>query len=89
VTARRRLQVTIEVEIIDQSERSRALQNKSLRRGLTTLERAEGDGRKQAIGKLVQKIIEGDRAIGESTAGASALDALFQSLIVAATSISG
>lgn len=59
VTARRRLQVTIEVEIIDQSNGHVLYQNKSLREEADYAERAEGDGRKQAIGKLVQKIIEG------------------------------
>jgi Lipopolysaccharide-assembly len=59
VTARRRLQVTIEVEIIDQSNGHVLYQNKSLREEADYAERAEGDGRKQAITKLVQKIIEG------------------------------
>jgi hypothetical protein len=59
VTARRRLQVTIEVEIIDQSNGHVLYQNKSLREEADYAERAEGDGRKQAISKLVQKIIEG------------------------------
>lgn len=59
VTARRRLQVTIEVEIIDQSNSHVLYQNKSLREEADYAERAEGDGRKQAIAKLVQKIIEG------------------------------
>ena len=59
VTARRRLQVTIEVEIIDQSNGHVLYQNKSLREEADYAERAEGDGRKQAIEKLVQKIIEG------------------------------
>ena len=59
VTARRRLQVTIEVEIIDQSNGHVLYQNKSLREEADYAERAEADGRKQAIAKLVQKIIEG------------------------------
>ena len=59
VTARRRLQVTIEVEIIDQSNGHVLYQNKSLREEADYAERAEGDGRKQAIAKIVQKIIEG------------------------------
>ena len=59
VTARRRLQLTIEVEIIDQSNGHVLFQNKSLREEADYAERAEGDGRKQAIAKLVQKIIEG------------------------------
>jgi Lipopolysaccharide-assembly len=59
VTARRRLQVTIEVEIIDQSNGHVLYQNKSLREEADYAERAESDGRKQAISKLVQKIIEG------------------------------
>lgn len=59
VTARRRLQVTIEVEIIDQSNGHVLYQNKSLREEADYAERAEGDGRKQAIAKLVQKVIEG------------------------------
>jgi Lipopolysaccharide-assembly len=59
VTARRRLQITIEVEIIDQSNSHVLYQNKALREEADYAERAEADGRKQAIEKLVQKIIEG------------------------------
>jgi hypothetical protein len=59
VTAQRRLQVTIEVEIIDQSNGHVLFQNKSLREESDYAERAEPEGRRRAIGKLVQKIIEG------------------------------
>lgn len=59
VTARRRLQLTIEVEIIDQSNGHVLFQNKSLREEADYAERAEDDGRRRAIAKLVQKIIEG------------------------------
>ena len=59
VTARRRLQLTVEVEIIDQSNGHVLYQNKSLREEADYAERAEAEGRKQVIAKLVQKIIEG------------------------------
>jgi hypothetical protein len=59
VSARRRLQLTIEVEIVDQSNGHVLWQNKALREEADYAERAEQDGRTQAIGKIVQKIIEG------------------------------
>ncbi len=59
VTARRRLQITIEIEIVDQSNGHVLFQNKALREEADYAERAEPDGRKQAIAKIVQKVIEG------------------------------
>jgi hypothetical protein len=59
VTARRQLQITIDVEIIDQSNGHVLYQNKSLRQDAEYAERAEPEGRRRAIEKLVQKIIEG------------------------------
>ena len=59
VTARRRLQLTIEVEIIDQSNGHVLFADKALREEADYAERAEQDGRKQAIAKLVQKIVDG------------------------------
>lgn len=59
VTARRHLQVTVEVEIIDQSNNHVLWANKALRGEADYAERAEDDGRKQAIAKIVQRIVEG------------------------------
>jgi hypothetical protein len=59
VSARRRLQLTIEVEIVDQSNGHVLYANKALREEADYAERAEQDGRAQAITKIVQKIIEG------------------------------
>ena len=59
VSARRRLQITIDVEILDQSNGKALYTGKSLREEADYAERAEADGRKQAIEKIVQKIVEG------------------------------
>ncbi len=59
VTARRRLQITVEIEIIDQSNGHVLFENKSMREEADYAERAEADGRHQAISKMVQKIVEG------------------------------
>jgi hypothetical protein len=59
VTARRHLQITVEIEIIDQSNSKVLFQNKAMREEADYAERAEADGRHQAIAKMVQKIIEG------------------------------
>jgi len=59
VTARRRLQITIEIEIVDQSNGHVLYTNKALRQEADYAERAEQDGRHQAIQKIVQQIVEG------------------------------
>jgi hypothetical protein len=59
VSAHRRLQVTIDVEIVDQSNGRLIFSNKSLREEAEYPERGEADGRKAAIEKLVNKIVEG------------------------------
>jgi len=59
VSARRRLQLTIEIEILDQSNGHVLYANKALREEADYAERAEQDGRAQAITKIVQKIVEG------------------------------
>jgi hypothetical protein len=59
VSARRRLQITIEVEILDQSNGKVLYANKGLRAEADYAERAEQDGRAQAITKIVQTIVEG------------------------------
>jgi Lipopolysaccharide-assembly len=59
VSARRRLQITIEVEILDQSNGKVLYTNKALRAEADYAERAEQDGRTQAITKIVQTIVEG------------------------------
>jgi hypothetical protein len=59
VTARRHLQLTIEVEILDQSNGHVLYSNKALRGEADYAERAEQEGRNQAIAKIVQTIVEG------------------------------
>ena len=59
VTARRHLQLTIEVEIVDQSNGKVIYANKALRGEADYTERAEGEGRTLAIAKIVQSIVEG------------------------------
>src|SRR5262245_43417596 len=49
LTARRRLQLTVEVEIVDQSTGKVLFQNKGMREEADYNERAEQEGRKQAI----------------------------------------
>jgi hypothetical protein len=59
VSARRRLQITVEVEIVDQATGKVLYSNKGLRQEADYAERAEPDGRAQAIQKIVQTIVEG------------------------------
>jgi len=59
VTARRHLQLTIDVEILDQSNGKVLYANKALRGEADYAERAEVAGREVAIAKIVQSIIEG------------------------------
>lgn len=59
VTARRRLQITVDVEILDQTTGRTLWQRKALRAEGEYAERSEPDGRKQAIEKIVNDIVEG------------------------------
>jgi hypothetical protein len=59
VSARRRLQVTVQVEIVDQSTGKVLYSNKALRQEADYDERAEAKGRTEAIGKIVQEIVAG------------------------------
>jgi hypothetical protein len=59
VSARRRLQITVDVEILDQTTGKILWQRKGLRAEGEYAERAELDGRKQAIEKIVNGIVEG------------------------------
>jgi len=59
ISARRRLQMTIDVEIVDQSNGRTLFSNKSLREEAEYPERGEAEGRRQAIQKIVEKIVEG------------------------------
>jgi hypothetical protein len=59
VSARRRLQITVDVEILDQTTGKTLWQKKGLRAEGEYAERAELEGRKQAIEKLVNDIVEG------------------------------
>lgn len=58
-SARRHLQITIEIEIVDQSNGHVLYTNKALRQEADYDERAEATGRQQAITKMVQQIVEG------------------------------
>jgi hypothetical protein len=59
VSARRRLQITVDVEILDQSNGKALYTGKALREEADYAERAEAEGRAAAISKIVQRIIEG------------------------------
>ena len=59
VSARRRLQITVDVEILDQTTGKILWQRKALRAEGEYAERAEPEGRRQAIQKLVNDIVEG------------------------------
>ena len=59
VSARRRLQITVDVEILDQTTGKTLWARKGLRAEGEYAERAEAEGRRQAIDKLVNDIIEG------------------------------
>jgi|SRR5579884_3319785 len=58
VTARRRLQITIDIEIVDQSNGHVLYADKALRKEADYDERAEQQGRQEAIQKIVQAVIE-------------------------------
>lgn len=58
-TARRRLQITVDVEIVDQTNGKILWQKKGLRAEGEYAERAEPEGRKEAIARIVSDIVEG------------------------------
>ena len=59
VSARRKLQITVDVEILDQTSGKILWQRKALRAEGEYQERAEPDGRQRAIEKIVNDIVEG------------------------------
>ena len=59
VSARRRLQITIDVEILDQTTGKTLWQRKGLRAEGEYAERAEADGRQEAIKRIVNDIVDG------------------------------
>lgn len=59
VTAGRRLQLTIDVEIVDQSTGKVLFSKKGLRQEADYPERGEQEGRKKAIAKVIDEIISG------------------------------
>jgi hypothetical protein len=59
VTARRKLQVTIDIEIVDQSNGKILWQRRGLRAEGEYAERAEAEGRQAALEKIVGDIVEG------------------------------
>lgn len=59
VSARRRLQIVIDIEIVDQTSGKVLLQRKSLREEGDYAERDEPGGRRQAIERLVNDVVEG------------------------------
>ena len=61
VSARRRLAIGLDVEIVDQSNGKVIYQSKSQRGEADYNERAEAEGRKNAIQKILDDIVEGVR----------------------------
>jgi len=59
VTARRKLQITLDIEIVDQTNGRVLWQRKGLRGEGDYAERAEAEGRRAAIIKIVNDIVEG------------------------------
>jgi hypothetical protein len=59
VTARRRLAVTVDVEIVEQASGRVLFQRKGLRGEGEYAERAEPEGRRQALQRIVNDIVEG------------------------------
>ena len=59
ISARRKLQITVDVEILDQTSGKILWQRKGLRAEGEYAERAEPAGRKLAIEKIVNDIVEG------------------------------
>lgn len=59
VSARRRLQITVDVEIVDQTSGKVLWQRKGLRAEGEYAERAEPEGRRFAIERLVNDMVEG------------------------------
>lgn len=59
VSSRRRLQIVVDVEIVEQATGKVLFQRKGLRAENDYAERAESEGRKGAIQKLVSDMIEG------------------------------
>ena len=59
VSARRRLQITVDVEIVDQTNGKMLWQRKGLRAEGEYAEREEAGGRQQAIARIVSDIVEG------------------------------
>ena len=59
MSARRLLQITVDVEILDQTTGKVLWQKKGLRAEGEYAERAEPEGRRQAIQKIVTDIVEG------------------------------
>jgi Lipopolysaccharide-assembly len=58
-SSRRRLQVTVDVEILDQTTGKTLWQRKALRAEGEYAERAEAEGRRQAIARIVNDIVDG------------------------------
>ena len=58
-TARRKLQITVDVEIVDQTTGRTLWQRRSLTADADYSERGEAAGRRQAIERLVNDVIEG------------------------------
>ena len=59
VSARRKLQVTIDIQIVDQSNNRVLWERRGLRAEGEYAERAEADGRRTALRKIVDDIVEG------------------------------
>ncbi|HTR77099.1 MAG TPA: LPS assembly lipoprotein LptE [Gemmatimonadaceae bacterium] len=58
-SATRRLEITVDIEIVDQASGKVLFQQKGMKTDADYAERAEADGRKKAISQLVDKVVEG------------------------------
>lgn len=59
VTARRKLQVTVDIEIVDQSNNRVLWERRGLRAEGEYAERSEAEGRRAALQKIVSDVVEG------------------------------
>lgn len=59
VTARRKLQITVDIEIVDQSNNRVLWERRGLRAEGEYAERSEAEGRRAALQKIVSDVVEG------------------------------
>jgi hypothetical protein len=59
ITARRKLQITVDIEIVDQTNNRVLWERRGLRAEGEYAERSEADGRRAALDKIVSDVVEG------------------------------